>query len=280
MSTKRMFNVSVVNSDAFFDLALQAQALYFHLAMRADDEGFVENPRTIRRMAGASEDAFKSLVSNGYLIEFPSGVVVITHWRIHNTIQADRKKETIYQKELRQLTVVDGLYKLLPETSAESAPLEEWTDLERMPGQYVCKADPDRKQNGYKTDTVCIQTGSKPETDRKQTGSRPERTAAKADPQIRLDIDTDKIKAVQVRSDQFSSVSTVKAEDKAEGKKESKPRAPAREESQGIQREKLEEMMADAGLPEEARAKVRAFDDGRARDPPAGNPRALDPAAV
>jgi hypothetical protein len=220
-------------------------------------------------MAGASEEAFRSLVANGYLIEFPSGVVVITHWRIHNTIQADRKKETIYQKELRQLTVVDGLYKLLPETSAESAPLDEWN-----------KADPDWNRNGNKPDTICIQTGSKPETDRKQTGSRPERTAAKADPQIRLDIETEKIREVQKRSGQISSVSTVKAEDKAEGKKESKPRAPAREESQGIQREKLEEMMADAGLPEEARAKVRAFDDGRARDHPAGNPRASDPAAV
>lgn len=94
-----MFNSQIIDSDAFLDMPLSAQALYFHLAMRADDDGFVGNPRKILRMTGGNEDDFKLLVMKRFLLSFESGVVVIKHWLIHNLIRADLYKETQYKKE-------------------------------------------------------------------------------------------------------------------------------------------------------------------------------------
>ena len=79
-----MFSLRIVDSDEFLDMPLSTQALYFHLSMRADDEGFINNPKKIRRMIGASEDDLKLLIAKSYLIAFDTGVVVIKHWKIHN----------------------------------------------------------------------------------------------------------------------------------------------------------------------------------------------------
>lgn len=103
MAERRMFAKSIVDSDAFLDMPLSAQALYFHLSMRADDEGFVNNPKKIQRMIGASEDDAKLLLLKRFLIAFDTGVVVIKHWFIHNYIQSDRRKDTVYQEEKAQL---------------------------------------------------------------------------------------------------------------------------------------------------------------------------------
>lgn len=94
-----MFSLQIVDSDAFLDMPASSQLLYFHLAMRADDDGFVGNPKRILRMIGSSDDDFKILLAKRFLLSFESGVVVIKHWLIHNTIRLDRFKKTTYQIE-------------------------------------------------------------------------------------------------------------------------------------------------------------------------------------
>ena len=94
MAERRMFAKTIIDSDAFLDMPLSTQALYFHLSMRADDDGFINNPRKIQRMIGASGDDLKLLLAKSFLIPFDSGIVVIKHWRIHNYIQKDRYKGT------------------------------------------------------------------------------------------------------------------------------------------------------------------------------------------
>jgi hypothetical protein len=100
-----MFAKTIIDSDAFLDMPLSAQALYFHLSMRADDEGFVNNPKKIQRMVGASDDDCKLLVLKRFILTFESGVIVIKHWKIHNYIRNDRFKETVYVKEKSLLSL-------------------------------------------------------------------------------------------------------------------------------------------------------------------------------
>lgn len=107
MAERRMFAKAIIDSDAFLDMPLSTQALYFHLSMRADDEGFVGNPKKIQRMIGASDDDCKLLVMKRFILTFESGIIVIKHWKIHNYIQADRFKETTYLEEKSMLTL-DG----------------------------------------------------------------------------------------------------------------------------------------------------------------------------
>ena len=99
MAQKRMFAMTIVDSDAFLDMPLSAQALYFHLNMRADDDGFVGNPKKIMRTVGAAEDDLRLLIAKNFLITFDNGVIVIKHWRIHNTLSAGRYHETSYVSE-------------------------------------------------------------------------------------------------------------------------------------------------------------------------------------
>ena len=94
MAERRMFSKSIIDSDVFLDMPLSTQALYFHLAMRADDEGFVNNPKKIQKMIGASDDDIRILVMKRYVLTFESGIIVIKHWKIHNYIQSDRFKPT------------------------------------------------------------------------------------------------------------------------------------------------------------------------------------------
>lgn len=108
MAEKRMFAKTIIDSDAFLDMPLSTQALYFHLSMRADDEGFINNPKKILRMVCASEDDLKILCVKNFVIPFESGIVVIKHWRIHNYIRADRLVRTKYQDERSLLEVKDN----------------------------------------------------------------------------------------------------------------------------------------------------------------------------
>lgn len=116
MAERRMFAKTIIDSDAFLDMPLSTQALYFHLSMRADDDGFVNNPKKVQRMIGASDDDLKVLLVKHFLIPFESGIVVIKHWRIHNYIRNDRYKETAYQEEKAQLEVKDNGAYTLPDT--------------------------------------------------------------------------------------------------------------------------------------------------------------------
>lgn len=100
-----MFSKSIIDSDSFLDMPLSTQALYFHLAMRADDDGFVNNSRKIQRMIAASDDDMKLLLAKQFIIPFDSGVVVIKHWKIHNYIQSDRYHPTMYTDEKAHLVL-------------------------------------------------------------------------------------------------------------------------------------------------------------------------------
>jgi len=103
MAERRMFAKTIIDSDAFLEMPLSSQLLYFHLSMRADDEGFINKPKTIMRMLGAKEDDMSVLILRKFIIPFDSGVVVIKHWRIHNYLQNDRLTATKYQEEKQQL---------------------------------------------------------------------------------------------------------------------------------------------------------------------------------
>jgi len=141
MANKRMFSMSIVDSDAFLDMPATSQLLYFHLGMRADDDGFVNSPKRIQRMVGASEDDLKLLIAKGFLIVFESGVVVIKHWKINNTIQSDRYKETNYKEELSMLKIKKNKSYTLSETEC----LQEISVAETECIQNVSKVFPQNR---------------------------------------------------------------------------------------------------------------------------------------
>ena len=108
MANKRMFTMKIVDSDSFLDMPLSTQCLYFHLNMRADDDGFVGNPKRICKLIGCNDDDLKLLLMKRFVLGFENGVIVIKHWRMHNTIQKDRYTPTTYCDELKQLGIKDN----------------------------------------------------------------------------------------------------------------------------------------------------------------------------
>ena len=111
MAQRRMFSLQIVDSDAFLDMPHSSQLLYFHLSMRADDDGFIGNAKKISRMLVSSDDDMKILLMKRFLLPFPSGVIVVKHWKIHNYIQSDRYHETQYLDEKKGLiTKENGVY--------------------------------------------------------------------------------------------------------------------------------------------------------------------------
>ena len=110
MAERRMFAKTIVDSDMFIDMPMSARLLYYDLAMRADDDGFVNSPKKIMRFVGASMDDMNVLIAKQFIIPFESGVVAIKHWKIHNYIQKDRYKATSYQAEKESLTLKNGTY--------------------------------------------------------------------------------------------------------------------------------------------------------------------------
>lgn len=110
MAQRRMFSLQVIDTDLFIDMPATAQNLYFHLGMRADDDGFISNAKTLKRMVGASDDDLKVLCDKGFLIAFENGVVVITDWKINNQIRKDRYNPTRFQNELNHLRLENGRY--------------------------------------------------------------------------------------------------------------------------------------------------------------------------
>ena len=127
MAERRMFSKRIISSDAFMDMSASAQMLYFHLSMWADDEGFVNNPKTIQRMCGADSEDMSALITSGLVIRFESGIVAIKHWKTHNYIRGDRIKPTYCADEKAQLTVgEDGVYALAVQDSANGgAPADD-----------------------------------------------------------------------------------------------------------------------------------------------------------
>ena len=105
MAERRMFAKTIIDSDAFLDMPATSQLLYFHLSMRADDDGFINKPKTIMRMCGCKDDDMKLLIAKKFIIPFETGIVVIKHWKIHNYIRNDRYKETKYKEEKATLSL-------------------------------------------------------------------------------------------------------------------------------------------------------------------------------
>lgn len=109
MADRRMFSKKIVDTDAFLDMPATARLLYYDLAMRADDEGFIGSPKGVMRTTGASNDDMNVLIMRKFVIPFDSGVVVIRHWKIHNYIQNDRFKPTQFIEEKSQLSEKNGV---------------------------------------------------------------------------------------------------------------------------------------------------------------------------
>ncbi|MEE6656974.1 conserved phage C-terminal domain-containing protein [Pediococcus acidilactici] len=115
MAQRRMFSKKITDTDTFLDMPLSSQALYFHLNMHADDDGFVSNAKTIKRMIGSNDDDLKLLLAKQFIFAFESGVVVIKDWKIHNYIRKDTYNKTIYSDEKEQLEQdINGSYTLRP----------------------------------------------------------------------------------------------------------------------------------------------------------------------
>ena len=114
MAERRMFSKTIVDSDAFLDMPLSTQALYFHLSMRADDDGFLNNAKKIQKIIGASDDDLKLLIIKRFVIAFDDGIIVVKHWRMNNYLRKDRYTPTVYQEEFKMLGIKDnGAYTLL-----------------------------------------------------------------------------------------------------------------------------------------------------------------------
>ena len=114
MANKRMFTKEVTESDAFLDMPSSSQALYFHLNLNADDEGFVNAPNKIVRNCGATKDDLNILLLKNFVLPFESGVIVIKHWKLHNWIRASRLKKTAYTEEKNSLKINEnGSYSLI-----------------------------------------------------------------------------------------------------------------------------------------------------------------------
>lgn len=154
MAQRRMFSKQITDSDRFLEMPLSSQALYFHLAMQADDDGFLNNAKKIQRMIGASEDDLKLLFAKGFLIAFDSGVVVVRHWKIHNWIQNDRYNPTAYAQELARLRMVNKIYY----TEAEAAKIAPPAIQENCAKEQLL--DTPCIQDASTLDTDCIQNGS------------------------------------------------------------------------------------------------------------------------
>ena len=114
MAQKRMFSLSVVDTDSFLDMPTSAQCLYFHLGMHGDDDGFVSSPKRIIRAVGCNEVDLEILVDSGFVIKFDSGIIVVRDWRLNNSLKNDRYHPTVYQDELKKLkTDKSGRYSAL-----------------------------------------------------------------------------------------------------------------------------------------------------------------------
>ncbi len=150
MATKRMFSNNVIDSDAFLDLPVTAQLLYFHIGMKTDDDGFVTGARRIVKLIGGTEADITALVESGFLIPFPdSKVYVVTHFRINNDLKNDRYHSTVYQTEYEQLMMTDNKEYRLKQPSPN--------------------ADTDCIHNVSKSDTECIHNDSGSDTEHNVT---------------------------------------------------------------------------------------------------------------
>ena len=176
MAVKRMFAMTVVDSDLFLDMPLSSQALYFHLSMRADDEGFINNPKKIQRTVGASDGDAEILVTRRFIIPFETGVIVIRHWKLNNYLRSDRFHPTVYQKERAMLrTDETGAYILAKESgiplvdqrytenSIDKNRLDK-TSIDKLSIGFVEKEEDNNNSNDTKKEIVFIPSTTEKES--------------------------------------------------------------------------------------------------------------------
>lgn len=131
MAERRMFAKNIIESDAFYDLSAEEQVLYLHLGMNADDDGVVDNAKTVTRSCGFKSDVLSALVEKRFLIQLEHGLILIKHWKINNYVQKDRYKPTAYTEEFAEVVLKDnGSY-----TEAEK-PMDT-QEAESLDTQYV-----------------------------------------------------------------------------------------------------------------------------------------------
>lgn len=148
MANRRMFSLDVVDTDKFLDMPATSQNLYFHLGMRADDDGFVSSPKKITKLVNCGDDDLKVLASRGFIIEMGDGIVVIKHWKQNNYIQNDRYKPTIYQKQFDLLVVNDGVYEL------DTGCIQHVSELEAQYRIDKDRIEKDRKKRSLRSPEV------------------------------------------------------------------------------------------------------------------------------
>lgn len=153
MAQKRMFTMKIVDSDAFLDMPLSAQCLYFHLNMRADDDGFIGNPKRIMRTIGCNEDDFKILIMKRFILTFEDGVIVIKHWRMHNCVSQNRYHETQYTDEKSKLLVKDNKsYSFTHGEPLNDRKCIEVSGTEMISGPVEGELKREKRKNEYSTD--------------------------------------------------------------------------------------------------------------------------------
>ena len=171
MAAKRMFSIDVIDTDKFLDMPVSTQALYFHLGMRADDDGFVSSPKKIIKIANCTNDDMRILISKGYVISFESGVIVITDWKANNLIRGDRYKPTAYQEEKRLLEIHNDAYVI----KSIGIPADNQSETEVVPDgnqrepQVRLGKDRIDKDSIYIKDMCSETTVSDPPTPKKKT---------------------------------------------------------------------------------------------------------------
>ena len=194
MAQRRMFSNKITDTDTFLDMPASAQNLYFHLNMHADDDGFLGNAKTIRRMIGASEDDLKILVAKEFLLMFNDGVTVIRDWRIHNYIQKDRYHQTIYQEYKKQLTVNHNhQYEFV--YSSDTKSIQDGAKLDPKRIQSGDNLDPSRIQNGSNEKEVTKSKNKQMPSEQVIEPMDPEciQDGSKMDPQVRVRLGKSKV---------------------------------------------------------------------------------------
>ena len=122
MAERRMFTKKVTDDDSFMSLSSSAQALYLHLSMSADDDGFCNQVSLSMFKAHASVQDLESLLNNRYIYQFENGVIVIKDWRMANALRKDRYTPTVFQDELSKLRLNgNGQYDWLPSGCQDDA---------------------------------------------------------------------------------------------------------------------------------------------------------------
>ena len=156
MAEKRMMSKSIIETDKFMDMPMSAQCLYFHLLLRADDDGFIVSPKRTMRSIGCTDDDMKILIAKSYVMAFESGVIVVKHWRIHNYVKRDRYKQSSIPESKLIMLDENREYQYLEPKRSQSG-----TSLEPKRSQSGTSLEPKRSQSGTSLEPKRSQTGTK-----------------------------------------------------------------------------------------------------------------------